>query len=201
MLRLWIYGTVFGLRLIVYLIPGSIGVAVIGLMIFWPHMAGWMQSVVTWCIIHMVVAFVCAIPFGLLLDVPIAAGTIGCLVIVLCGEAAPIVGKVWRAITHAVTAAVDGIPTHHWVIAGLVIVGSIIVECWKAWRRAYPPLADDDDDFEDEPTASRLSLRLAPPRLSRAERKQAAIYAEIERKSKLCAAWEAWYSNRGPRPF
>jgi hypothetical protein len=203
MLRLWIYGTIFGLRLIAYLIPAWVGLTVIGLMIFGPHMPEWMQSIVVWGIGTLIGAFLCAIPIWLFLDIPIAAGTIGCLVIVLCGEAAPIIARTW----HAITSAVGAISPIHWGTAGVGITGLIVIGSWRAWRGRVPrPRADEDDDdfddyFDDHRTHIRPVMRPAPPRLSRAERKAAAIYAEIERKAKVSAAWEAWYSGRGPGPF
>ena len=195
MLRLWIYGTIFGLRLIAYLIPAWVGLTVIGLMIFWPHMPEWMQSIVVWGIGTVIGAFLCAIPFWLFLDIPIAAGTIGCLVIVLCGEAAPIIAKAW----HAITSAVGAISPVHWAAAGVGITGLILAECWKARRRAYPPMADDDDDdFDKDQTDNRLVLRLALPRPpSRKERKRAER-AEAEASNE--AAWKAWGKGLGPRP-
>jgi hypothetical protein len=195
-LRLWIYGTIFGLRLIAYLIPAWVGLTVIGLMIFGPHMPEWMQSIVVWGIGTLIGAFLCAIPFWLFLDIPIAAGTIGCLVIVLCGEVAPIIAKAW----HAITSAVGAISPIHWGAAGVGIAGFIVIESWKAWRRRVPRqwADDDDDDFDDDSTDTRLVLRLAPPRPpTRAERKRAER-AEAEAANE--AAWKAWGKGNGPRP-
>jgi hypothetical protein len=150
-----------------------------------------------WGIGTLIGAFLCAIPFWLFLDIPIAAGTIGCIVIVLCGEAAPIIAKAW----HAITSAVGAITPVHWAAAGVGITGLILAESWKAWRRAYPPLADDDDDFDDfddDPTDSRLLLRLSPPRPpTRAERKRAERAAADAANA---AAWKAWGKGIGPRP-
>jgi hypothetical protein len=189
---------VFSPRIIAYLIPGWVGLSVIGLLIFWPHTPEWMHSVVAWGIGALLAAFLIAIPLRLFLGIPIMAGTIGLAVLGLVGEAAQIIGKVWDGITSAVGA----ITPAQWVIAGVVIAGSILVKCCIAWKQTHPPLADDDDDdFDDDPTDTPPVIRPAPPRLSRAERKAAAIYAEIERKAKVSAAWEAWYSGRGPGPF
>ena len=190
---------VFSPRIIAYLIPGWIGLSVIGLMVFWPHMPDFARSVVMWSTGTLLAAFLFAIPLRLVLGIPIAAGTIGCVALVICYNAFTIVGKVWHAITHAVTAAIGAITPTHWAAAGIGIVGLILVECWKEWRRQHPrPIAAVHDD----PTDNRVVLRPAPQRrLSRAERKQAAIYAEIERKVKVSAAFQAWFDGRGPRPF
>ena len=199
-LTLLIGAIVFSPRVIAYLVPVRVGLTCIGLLFFWPHTPEWMHSLVAWGIGTLIGSFLFAIAARLFLGVPIMAGTIGFAAIGLIGEAAPIIGKVWHAVTHTVTAAIGAITPAHWVIAGGVIVGLILVECWKARCRRVPhPLTDDDDD---DPTDTRLVLRLAPLRApSRAERKAAAIYAEIERKAKLSAAWQAWHDGRGPRPF
>ncbi len=187
---------VFSPRIIAYLVPGWIGLTVIGLIILWPHMPEWMHSVVVWCIGTLIGAFLCAIPLCLFLGIPLMAGTIGFAVLGLIGEGAQIIGKVW----HAITSAVGAITPVHWAAGGVGVAGLVLVECWKAWRRRVPrPLADDDDDdFDDDPTDTQPVLRLAPPRLSRAERKQA---ERPEAEAANAAAWKAWGEGKGPRPI
>jgi len=206
-LTLLICAIIYVPRLILHMTPGWLVLVFVGLMWAWPHMTPWMQSLVGagigGTIGLLLGGLMIAIPLRLFLGVPIREGTIGCVVIAIGYYAVTTVGKVWHIITSAVGAAVGGIPTYHWVIAACALVGVILAECWKAWQRAHPPQADDDDDdFDDDPTDSRPVLRLASLRApSRADRKAAAIYAEIERKNKLSDAWAAWEAGRGPRPF
>lgn len=193
---------VFSPRIIAYLVPGWVGLAVIGLVYFWPHMPDLSRSAVIWSIGFLIAAFLFAIVARLVLGIPVAGGMIGCVVLAICYYGVTTIDKLWHAATHAVTSAVGAITLAHWTIAGVMVAALILVECWKAWRRAYPLLVDDDDDdWDDDPTDTPPMMPPAPPRISRAERKAAAIYAEIERKAKVSAEWEAWYSGRGPRPF
>jgi hypothetical protein len=166
---LLICAIVFAPRIIAYLVPGWAVLTCISLLFFWPLTPEWMHSVVAWGIGTLIGAFLFAIAARLFLGVPIMAGTIGFAALGLIGEAAQIIAKTW----HAITWAVGAITPAHWIFAGGVMVGTILVECWKAWKRTHPPLADDDDDdFDDDPTDNRLVLRLGPLRApSRAERK------------------------------
>jgi len=194
---------VFGPRLILYMTPGWIILVFVGLMWVWPHMTAGVQSLVGAGIGGTAGLFLggllIAIPLRLFLGIPLMGGTIGCVVIAISYYAVTTSGNVWHAITHAVTEAVGAITPAHWVIAGVVIAGSIPVKCCIAWKRTHPALADDDDDddFDDDPADTRLVLRLAPPRLSRAERKRAERAAADAANA---AAWKAWGQDRGPRP-
>jgi hypothetical protein len=202
-LTLLVCAIVYGPRLILYMTPGWIILVFVGLMWAWPHMTAGMQSFVGAAIGGTAGLFLggllFAIPLRLFLGIPIAAGTIGCVVLVICYYAVTTIGNVCHAITHTVSAAVGAISPIHWGAAGVGIAGFIVIESWKAWRRRVPrPLADDDDDFDSDPTGTRLVLRLAPPRPpSRKERKRAER-AEADAANE--AAWKAWGKGIGPRP-
>jgi len=185
---------VFSPRIIAYLVPGWVGLTCIGLLFFWPHMPDFARLAVMWGLGTLIGAFLFAIPARLVLGIPIAAGTIGFAVLGVIGEAAEIIGKMWDGITSTV----GTITPAHWVIAGVVIAGSILAKCCIAWKQTHPALVDDDDDdFDDDQPDTRLVLRLAPPRLSRAERKRAERAAAEAANAK---AWEAWGKGNGPRP-
>jgi hypothetical protein len=210
-LTLLVCALVYGPRLILYMTPGWIVLVFVGLMWAWPHMTAEMRSFVSAAIGGTAGLFlgglVIAIPLRLFLGIPVREGTIGCVLLVVCYYVVTTIGNVWHAATHTVTVAVGAISPVHWGAAGVGITGLIVIGSWRTWRGRVPrPRADeDDDDFDDyfdhHRTDTRPVLRPAPPRLSRAERRAAAIYAGIERKAKVSAAWEAWYSGRGPAPF